>query len=176
MQIRSLNAIYLQATSIASPTDVADFLVYCQCWYETLEHHHRVEEDFFFPELEKRLKKPGIMDQNVDQHRAFHDKLDMWGKKCYELRPEEYDGIEFLKMIDDFTDPLLRHLHDEVESLEALVQYDPEGVIMLELWKELDERTVAEANKVNAIVFSPSCTFLTQDEIRFGLSHMPSVP
>ena len=33
--------------------------------------------------------------------------------------------------------------------MEDLVKYDPEGVVMLELWKELDEKTVAEADKVS---------------------------
>ena len=152
MQIRSLNAIYIQATSVSSLKDIADFLIYCQCWYETLEHHHRVEEEFFFPELEKRLGKPGLMDQNVEQHRAFHAKLDIWGKKCYAMKPEDYNGVEWRSMIDDFSAPLLKHLHDEIETMEELAEYDPDGAVMLELWKELDEKTVAEANKVSAMV------------------------
>ena len=153
MQIRSLNAIYLQATFVSSPEDIADFLVYCQCWYETLEHHHRVEEDFFFPELERRLGKPGLMSQNVEQHRAFHEKLDVWGKKCYGMKTGEYNGVEWRRMVDDFATPLLKHLHDEVLTLEALVKYDPDGVVMLELWKDLDKKTVAKANKVSATAF-----------------------
>ena len=116
MQIRSLNAIYIQANSVSLSRDIADFLVYCQAWYETLEHHHRVEEEFFFPELEKRLDKPGLMDQNVEQHRVFHEKLDIWGSKCYELKPEDYNGVEWRRMIDDFATPLLRHLHEEIEN------------------------------------------------------------
>ena len=148
MQIRTLNAIYIQATSLSLLQDIADFLIYCQCWYETLEHHHRVEEEFFFPELEKRLDQPGLMDRNVEQHRAFHEKLDLWGKKCYELKAKDYNGVMWRNMIDDFAVPLLKHLHDEIDTMEDLAKYDPEGVIMLELWKELDEKTVAEADKV----------------------------
>src|SRR6266498_790951 len=84
--IRSLNAIYLQSTSI--PTrDVPDFLTYCQSWYEAVQHHHDSEENMFFPRLEEVTSKESLMDVNVDQHKAFHDKLETWGKKCYDTAP-----------------------------------------------------------------------------------------
>ncbi len=35
-----------------------------------------------FPGLEEALGRKGLMDVNVEQHKALHDELDVWGKKC----------------------------------------------------------------------------------------------
>jgi hypothetical protein len=148
MQIRSLNAIYIQAASISSPNDIVDFLVYCQIWYEMIHHHHAVEETFLFPELEKQLDRPGLMNESVEQHKAFHGKLEVWGKKCYEMGPQEYKAEEWRRMIDDFAKPLLVHLHDEVDALVKLADSKPDPVVVEKLWKVTEAKGKDDADKV----------------------------
>ena len=148
--IRSLNAIYIQATSVSSPKDVADFLVYCQCWYEIIHHHHTAEEDFFFPEVEKALKRPGIMQTNIEQHKAFHDKLDAWAQRCYDLTADvsKYDGQEWRKMIEEWSVPFVKHLNEEITTLEELEPLDPENVISRKIWPGLEKVAHDGAEKV----------------------------
>jgi hypothetical protein len=43
--IRGLNAIYNQAGNVTSPTEVRDFLTFCQIWLEVIQHHHSLEEE-----------------------------------------------------------------------------------------------------------------------------------
>jgi Hemerythrin HHE cation binding domain len=150
MLIRSLNAIYIQATSVSSPADISDFLVYCQCWYEVVHHHHRIEEEFFFPEVEKALNKPGLMATDVAQHQAFHDKMDVWGKQCYSLtsNTSKYNGNEWRQLIDDFSVPLVKHLHEEIDSMQRLEGLDAKNVITNQIWLELDKRAQGDADKV----------------------------
>jgi hemerythrin-like domain-containing protein len=148
MQIRSLNAIYIQATSISDPKDIADFFVFCQIWYEMLHHHHELEEKFLFPEFEKQLNQPGIMSVSIEQHRAFHDPLEVWARRCYNTTPDQYNGNEWRQLIDDFAKPLMVHLRDEIDALEALIPFDPDCVVTDKLWKELEAMAKNEADSV----------------------------
>lgn len=76
-----------------------------------LHHRHQAEENFLFPALEDKLNKPGVMDVSLEQHKAFHVKLEIRAKECYETTPEQYDGTEWRRVTDDVAAPLLRHLH-----------------------------------------------------------------
>jgi hemerythrin-like domain-containing protein len=147
--IRSLNAIYIQATGVSSPKDISDFLVYCQCWYESVHHHHNLEETLLFPQMEEALNKPGLMTPNIEQHIAFHDAFDTWGKMCYSITPEQYDGREWRRMINEFSPAMMQHLHEEIETLEELIQYDPEMTILEPIWEKLHKQAVSETNKAS---------------------------
>lgn len=86
--IRALNSIYKQAPHVEAK-DNKDFIDYALCWYEILysmpygfvegrfqktanldSDHHESEEEFFFPAVEQAADEKGIMDTNVEQHRA----------------------------------------------------------------------------------------------------------
>lgn len=64
--IRGWNSIYLQAPNVV-PHDFKDFVGYAYAWYELLDAHHRGEEEFAFPALEKMTGVKGIMDANIQQ-------------------------------------------------------------------------------------------------------------
>jgi hypothetical protein len=72
--IRGLNSIVLQAQRIPRENQAAtkDFLIYCQSWCESMHHHHAAEESGFFPNTAQFTGVEGIMERNIEQHRAFH--------------------------------------------------------------------------------------------------------
>ena len=124
--LQGLNSIYLQATHIPREDldTIRDFLTYCQCWCESMHHHHDVEEKEFFPSIELLTDVQGIMERNIEQHRAFTPGFDLFHEYSWTCLPEDYDGLKIRSLIEDFAEPLTRHLHDEIETLRALDKYD----------------------------------------------------
>jgi hypothetical protein len=124
--IRGLNSIYLQSTKLPHNDKIVarDFLTYCQCWSESMHHHHDAEEKEFFPSIEAISGIEGLMTQNVEQHRAFTPGFDKFEQYCRTCPPAEYDGEKLKNLVEGFAEPLTRHLHDEIETLRALDKYD----------------------------------------------------
>jgi hypothetical protein len=128
--LRGLNSIYLQATHIPREAldVIEDFLTYCQCWCESMHHHHDAEEKEFFPSIELISGVQGIMERNVEQHRAFTPGFDLFQEYSRTCPPEEYQGEKIKSLIEAFAEPLAQHLHDEIDTLRALDVYDSEGI------------------------------------------------
>lgn len=87
---RAMNAIYLQAPGISQATDISDFLIYCQCFFEMISHHHDKEEELFFPAIAQYTGDPDIMETNISAHAAFHSGLVRFGKYVKETTPEYF--------------------------------------------------------------------------------------
>jgi hemerythrin-like domain-containing protein len=128
--IRGLNSIYLQAPNLPAgdATVARDFLIYCQCWSESMHHHHDAEEAIFFPDIENITRIKGVMEQNVEQHRAFTPGFDKFYEYCKTCPPKNYDGKKLRSLVQGFAEPLTKHLSDEIESLKALDKYDSEKI------------------------------------------------
>ena len=124
--LRGLNSIYLQATHIPRQDLDAtrDFLTYCQCWCESMHHHHDAEEKVFFPSVEQISDVQGIMERNVEQHRAFTPGFDRFQEYSRTCLPQDFDGRKIRSLIEDFAEPLTQHLYDEIETLRGLDVYD----------------------------------------------------
>jgi hypothetical protein len=124
--IRGLNSIFLQAPNIPTKdhTTVCDFLTYCQCWCESMHHHHDAEEAEFFPSIEQISGVKGLMEQNVEQHRAFTPGFDIFYEYAKTCAPKDFDGAKVKSLVEGFAEPLTLHLHDEIETLRALSVYD----------------------------------------------------
>jgi hemerythrin-like domain-containing protein len=137
MLIRGLNSIYLQASHI-KPADEKPFCKYIMGWYDLLHTHHSGEEAMFFPIVEKMTGIKGIMDTNIDQHKAFHDGVD--GLKGYVQAviadQERYSGTKVVSLVDGFGTSLVQHLADEIPTILSLRQYGEER--MAGLPKEFD--------------------------------------
>ena len=115
--IRYLNSIYLQATGVTEAKDVADFLFYCQSWCSVIHEHHSSEEKMLFPRMEDYTGEKGIMDDAVEEHKAFNTGIDNFEKYVRETKPEEYDGKKLRALIDDFAPALTKHLRQEIGKL-----------------------------------------------------------
>jgi len=144
--LRGLNSIYLQATQIPHEDLVViqDFLTYCQCWCESMHHHHDAEETSFFPSIELISGIQGIMERNIEQHRAFTPGFDLFQEHSRTCLPEDYDGQKIRSLIDDFAEPLTRHLHDEIDSLRALDVYDSKRI--RQAYQHLEKSLMATDN------------------------------
>lgn len=144
--LRGLNSISLQATHIPSHDLVAvrDFLTYCQCWCESMHHHHDAEEAVFFPTIETVSGVQGLMQANVEQHRAFTPGFDRFHEYCRTCPPANYDGHKLVNLIQDFAEPLTGHLHDEIDTLRALDRYDSERI--RQAYQQLEKSLMATDN------------------------------
>jgi hypothetical protein len=140
IMVRNLNAIYLQASNITSPKDIADFLVFCQTCYEAIHHHHHCEEEFFFPWIEDYTGEKGIMETNMEQHKAFEAGLEKFKEYAYNVTPETYDGEKLKGIIDGFGPALTAHLSDEIQTLLGLDKYG--GEKLEKAWHELDKKAI----------------------------------
>ncbi|KAK5632362.1 hypothetical protein RRF57_008076 [Xylaria bambusicola] len=134
--IRSLNAILRQGPHIPTSTDpkycakdVTDFLNYVRCWVQMVHHHHWVEEEFIFPEMDKFSGKPGLMDEPRHQHELFQAGLTNLESYSINTKPEKFEwkgaqGMEHI--IDSFSEDLTGHLYGEIEVLLTLSDLDSE--------------------------------------------------
>ncbi|KAF4549127.1 Hypothetical protein D9617_23g005420 [Elsinoe fawcettii] len=170
--IRGLNSIYLQAPNVpAQDLDtVRDFLTYCQCWCESMHHHHDAEEEVFFPKIEQITGVRGLMQTNVEQHRAFtpgFEAFDQYSRTC---QLKDYQGTKLKELIDNFAEPLVRHLNDEIDTLRALKKYDSEQV--RQAYKQLEKKLMdTDNNRIAPLVFG------TADRTFEGGKHdFPTVP
>lgn len=123
--IRALNSIYMHAPLIASTNKslVQDLLTYCQCWVALVDLHHQTEEKFFFSALEKRIPAAkGILATNVHQHGEFHDSLAKFEKYVQSALDgdDSYSSERLLRLIDGFSEPLMKHFNEEIPSLLRL--------------------------------------------------------
>jgi hypothetical protein len=116
VMIRYLNSIYLQATGITDPKDVADFLFYCQSWHGIIHEHHAGEEKVFFPRLHA-LMGEDVMEDAVEEHKAFGAGVEEFHSYVSNTKPEEYDGTKLRSIIDSFAPALLKHLQAEIKKL-----------------------------------------------------------
>jgi hemerythrin-like domain-containing protein len=122
--IRGLNSIWQQAPFVQSETDIKDFLQYCQLWVDHIHAHHNVEEDFFFPQLETLVGKPGCMEPNIAQHRAFESGLDRFSEHLKATTPASYSAGALRAVLSSFGHILREHLSDEIPTLLALREFD----------------------------------------------------
>ncbi|KUJ16904.1 uncharacterized protein LY89DRAFT_585163, partial [Mollisia scopiformis] len=148
--IRNLNAIYLQAPNISSPTDISDFILFCQVWHQSMKHHHAYEEDFLFPWIEAYSGEKGIMERNIKQHEAFHGGLDEFEKYISNVKVEDWDAGKLLKIVDGFGEALSLHLGEEIQSLLALEEYG--GEKLEKAWADLEKKIQAEMTDKTKVI------------------------
>lgn len=137
IMFRSLNAITLQYAQITKPTDIADFLTFCQCIHEALHTHHSHEEEMFFPAIELYSGVKGIMDTNLAQHHAFEAGLKRFGEYVHRVKPEDWDKGTFKEILDSFSPALTKHLREEIPTLLALDKYGGEN--LKKAWDDMEK-------------------------------------
>lgn len=93
-----------------------------------MHHHHDCEEQEFFPSIERLAGVPGLMEQNVEQHRAFTPGFNAFHEYVRTCSADQFDGERIKTLIEAFAEPLSKHLHDEIDTLRALDKYDSKQV------------------------------------------------
>ncbi|KAI5463164.1 hypothetical protein BGZ63DRAFT_380669 [Mariannaea sp. PMI_226] len=127
--LRGLNAIYNQARNVGTKgtaKDKLDFANFAYAWAKMLEEHHETEEKTAFPDINRLAEVPGLMDGNVEEHKAFHDGFEKYMEYTDSVRKEkeEYDAEKLIAIIDSFASVLQVHLTNEIDTLMALKQYE----------------------------------------------------
>ncbi|KAK5045656.1 hypothetical protein LTR84_009025 [Exophiala bonariae] len=138
MIIRALNSSWNYAPTVKPSTQAAaDFLLFNQQLFTSLDHHHKVEDDFMFPAVEKLLGRPGAMEENVKGHQSFAEGLAIFQKYIFVTRPDEFNGMTFRHIIESFAPELIQHLHDEISSLMSLHVLDSNE--LMKIWKHTEQ-------------------------------------
>lgn len=172
--IRGFNSIYLQAPKV-KPSDYKDFVGYSLAWWEVIHSHHEGEEAFLFPEIERQAGEKGIMDSNIDQHKAFHSGLEAFRDYLVSLhgKEREFAGEKLVMIMDSFKEPLAQHLDDEIPTLLSLAKYG-DKVDLLPILKEEAEKAMGNVSKVG-----PLPLFLLNHDVTYenGLhANFPPIP
>ncbi len=154
--IRALNSIYNQCTALKLDTqDAADFLSYCQMFHETLLHHHEVEEETLFPDIEELAGKPGMMEANVQQHREFEDGLESFRFYVFDTGPKNYNGQKLKDIIDSSGKIVEQHLHDEIPTLLSLHHLDAKK--MKQVWARAEKAAQTDVDPYKSGLVTPGC-------------------
>ena len=110
------------------------------------------EEKDFFPSIEKISGVKGLMERNIEQHRAFTPGFDLFQEYSRTCLPKNFDGRKVRSLVDDFAQPLTQHLHDEIDTLRALDKYDSERI--RQAYRQLEKSLMATDN-VSCILLNP---------------------
>jgi hemerythrin-like domain-containing protein len=145
MIIRGLNSIYLQAPHI-KPADEKAFCKYMLTWHTLLHAHHDGEEEMLFPFLEKATGVKGIMDANLNQHKAFHEHLDSLKNYAEAVLggTEKFSGDKIVAIVDALGPVLTRHLNDEIPTLLGLRQYADKLADLPKLFEDEGQKVMKE--------------------------------
>ncbi|KAL2814130.1 hypothetical protein BJX63DRAFT_431533 [Aspergillus granulosus] len=147
LTIRHLNAIYLQATGIATATDISDFLFFCKTWIDELRTHHAGEESILFPMLDEFTGIQGVMAESEEQHQAFMGGIGELEGYIQRISAStlvgEYSGNELRRIIRGFVGPLMQHLKDEpVQLLEIGERSGGDGI--KRVWDMFEARLIRD--------------------------------
>jgi hemerythrin-like domain-containing protein len=157
--LRVLNAIYNQAPYVKTPNDIRAFLQLVKLWHDELEHHHKIEEEAFFPGIERCTGEKNIMEGNVEQHHEFEPGLAAMLKFAVETSVEDYDAGKLRAVIDGFGDILQTHLTEEIDTLLALQKYDSDA--LKACWAETHKYVLKTCNQVQSPFSKPLLTHLS---------------
>lgn len=144
--IRYLNSIYLQATGVDNAKDIGDFLFYCQTWCSTIHEHHEGEEQGLFPQMDAYSGVEGLMEEAVDEHKAFTPGLNEFEFYARQTRPEDYDGNKIRSLINAFAPALVKHLGAEVSKLVEVGEKFG-GEKLQETFDTFEEKLMKESRK-----------------------------
>jgi hypothetical protein len=135
-----------------------------------VHHHHDAEEEVLFPGIEAIANVPGIMEGNIEQHRAFTPGFDSFQEYSRTCLPKDYDGEKIRSLIQGFAEPLTRHLHDEIATLRSLDKYDSARI------REVDQRFLKAVMATDNYRIGPLVFGTADRAFEDGIHDFPSVP
>ncbi|KAF7876409.1 hypothetical protein EAF04_001501 [Stromatinia cepivora] len=168
--IRGINCVYLQAPHVRAVDDIQDFLFFIKAWCSFVKHHHDVEEELVFPQLEAFTGQKGCMSANVAQHQIFEPGLHELAEYAEKTLVSDFNATKICSLIDGFVGALQNHLKAEVPTLLALQPYESEGI--MKIFKECE---AAGFNQPNDIAL-PLILGLSDITSEYGKYVFPAVP
>lgn len=145
--IRGINAVYLQCVNVGergSAKDKMDFAWFARQWSSFLNHHHSLEEDTLFPEINRLSGVADFMDASLEEHEVFHTGVHGFDEYLAKVTAgeEPYDGKKLKSIIDSFMPALETHLANEIKTLLRLAEYEDKVN-----WPEWFDKRVGEQAK-----------------------------
>ncbi|KAJ2935819.1 hypothetical protein H1R20_g1274, partial [Candolleomyces eurysporus] len=147
--IRSLNAIWHNA-ALVSARDTPAFVGYALLVLSAIHAHHDTEEKIMFP----AFAGAGIdMEENIEQHKAFHDGMDAFEKYLDQVKRNEleYDAVKTREMLKLFADPLVIHLHEEISTIQPEIMQRADRKVLDQFVKDLEALIKAEGGFTTTI-------------------------
>ncbi|KFA74282.1 hypothetical protein S40288_08451 [Stachybotrys chartarum IBT 40288] len=149
--LRGANAIYLQCVNVAAngtPKDKVDFANFARQWTEMVQEHHNLEENNVFPQINDLTEVPNLMDENVEEHRLFHEGFDALVAYLDKVKAaeEELSDDKVRSILDEFMPTLQVHLTNEIGTLVRLEVYN-DKVDWAKWFNELVSKTTTEYMK-----------------------------
>ncbi|TFK32639.1 hypothetical protein BDQ12DRAFT_692248 [Crucibulum laeve] len=124
--IVGFNSIAVNAP-LVRPGDEYAFAGYSLACTELVHTHHDGEESILFPFLQTKLD----MSHNQEQHEAFGSGMAAFETymRSVQSKTETYNKEKVQKLLNDFADILVQHLHDEISTItpEKLRTVDQAG-------------------------------------------------
>lgn len=150
--IRGFNGIYQQAPRIGV-SDYQDFIGYCLAWHRLVHEHHHYEEIHFFIAIEEATGQKGVMNNEVDQHAAFHGGLDEFKTYLTGLKfmEDEFDSKRLLEIMDSFSEPFYSHLVAEPGALLALSRFASPNFDLAKIARETGKKSVTLDFSLNVL-------------------------
>ena len=169
--IRALNASWNHAASVQPDTqEAADFLLFNQQLFKTLNHHHHVEDDYMFPAYERLLGRTGNMEENIKGHESFAEGLAIFEKYVFVTNSAEFNGVTFRHILESFAPELIQHLHDEIPKMVSLRVLDSKD--LMKIWKQAEHI----ATKDNSLYIDAPWTLGCQDKSFMMDGHRSDFP
>jgi len=98
-------------------SDYTNWLFYCVEGVRFTKDHHKLEENIYFPGLEKKLPKE--MHTNVEEHQSFERPLkDLWEYLISAQASLQYSPQEHRRLLGLLVDPMFVHLDHEMDTLD----------------------------------------------------------
>ncbi|PSN74859.1 hypothetical protein BS50DRAFT_479999, partial [Corynespora cassiicola Philippines] len=171
--IRAFNSIYIQAPHVPA-SEHKSFVAYCLAAHAGLASHHRGEEAYFFPEIERKSGEEGVMEVNVAQHKAFKNRFGAWGQwlQSVEQGREKFSSDKCRALMDGFIAPLAQHLTEEIASLLSLSKFG-DKVDLRALSKVDGDNVMGSLSKTRQLP-----VFFVNHDTTFegGVHHFPPIP
>jgi len=143
--MNALNSAYARAGDVKPGTDQATHLLqFSQFICEMIETHHDWEETSYYPAIEAFAKQPGLLKQNIEQHKAVEQGIHDFYEYCKTTTKEKYTTSSFRALIDEFSKPLNQHFHEEPPLFYSLKDLDSAGLDRV--YAEQEKIVVAKAD------------------------------
>lgn len=131
-----------------SKKDIKAFLQLVKLWHDELEQHHEIEEQFFFPRIEKITGATNFMAESIEQHQSFATGVTALLNYSIMTSVPDYRATDLQKIINSFGETLQRHLHDEIDALLSLSNYN--STALRKAWEETHQHVLKTCDNVTA--------------------------
>lgn len=154
--IRALNASWNHAIFVQpSSQEARDFLLFNQQLLKMLNHHHQLEDNYLFPEIERLQCRPGCMEESQRGHESFAEGLAIFGEYLSAATPSKFCGLTFRRIIESFAPNLIQHLHDEIPTLVKLHVLDSRA--LMRIWRSANHLATKDADLYNDLPWLLGC-------------------